>query len=294
MSERKLSGGKERKLLLLLLGICIASDLGIYTSNAAFSLPAVGGSPSSDSVAPADSAPPADSTAPANASGGSSSQPRDATAGGSLQGTVEKSEANAEAILGELKQTVRYIKDASWGAFVEAQRPDVMFVGGANVIGGVVINPVGVGGVLPTGGYLPPRKKWIDYFAMHVNYLAPILKQELESFEMPAGVSADTMTDYQEYKKLATRLPELCEKMLSACQGPKYDNMTITVASGMLHEELKRYDKIREELYKDIREDFKRTDAEKTEEEKQLEKKEKEELKEKEKEQLKDVEKSSQ
>ena len=94
------------------------------------------------------------------------------------------------------------------------------------------------------------------------NYLSlHLLKQELDSFaKLPPGVSSDTQEEYAEYKKLGSRLPDLCDKMIAACKGPKYDNMTIAMAAGMLDEELKRYDKQRKMLLRDIKEDYKRRD----------------------------------
>ncbi len=172
----------------------------------------------------------------------------------------------------ELEDTVKHLKDASWGAFTEAQRPDVIYAGGPNVVGGVVIPAVGQSGMLPTGGFLPPRKKWIDYYALHVNYLGPMLKKELQSFKLPDGASSDTLQDYAEYKKISDHLPELCDKMLESCQGPKYDNVTIAMAAGMFNEELKRYDKERKRILKDIRDDLRDTDRDKEKKEKEKEK----------------------
>jgi len=237
------------RLFALGLITCVSMHAGVV---AAIALPPVTGAPVEDgasqtSVSESTSAS-SDTTAPTPSS----------TTGGALSGSVATTEQTAESILVELEQTVHHMKDASWGAFCEAQRPDVIYAGGPDVIGGVVINPIGQAGMIPTGGYLPPRKKWIDYYSMHVAYLAPLLKQELDSFKLPAGVSSGTLDDYKEYSIIAAHLPELCDKMLTACQGPKYDNVTISMAAGMLNEELKRYDKVRKEIYKDIREDYKR------------------------------------
>jgi hypothetical protein len=284
-----LNNHRRNRLLLsgLLTIACFSGALCGLTIHPALCLPTVTGAPvegegpNSVTAAPssAQSSPgstESPSSAPRAPSSTPSTTPSAATAGGALQGSIATTEQNAESILTEIEETVKHLKDASWGAYTEAQRPDVVFIGGNNVIGGAVIPSFGGNGFMGSNGFLPPRKKWIDYFALHVNYLGPILKQELDSFKLPPGVSSDTIEEYAEYSKLAARLPDLCEKMLIACQGPKYDNMTITMAAGMLNEELKRYDKQRKLIYRDIREDFKRTaDGQ--------EKKEKEELKDREK-----------
>ncbi|MBS1990440.1 MAG: hypothetical protein JSS83_07980 [Cyanobacteria bacterium SZAS LIN-3] len=216
----------------------------------AWCLPTVTGAPVEDK--------PADSSAPAPATPAAEAAPTTTPANSALTGSVATSEQNAESVLNELEQTVHHLKDASWATYCEAQRPDVIYVGGPNIVGNVVINPIEGSGMINTGGFLPPRKKWIDFYAMHVAYLAPILKGELALFKLPDGASSDTLEDYEEYNKLANRLPELCDKMLEACKGPKYDNVNITMAAGMLNEELKRYDKVRKELYKDIQEEHKK------------------------------------
>jgi hypothetical protein len=297
---------KARHIRLLLSGmgftVCLGSQLAWLAGAPVLGLPSVTGTtpssmpsstdsptashtatPSSTNApstnAPSTNAPStnAPSTSPATAPSGAPYSPNSSgTTSGALQGSVVTREQTAESVLIEIEESVKHLKDASWGAFTEAQRPDVVFIGGPNVVGGAVIPAIGGNGFIGTGGYLPVRKKWIDFFAMHVQYLGPILKQELDSFQLPTGVSSDTVNEYAEYHKLAERLPDLCNKMLIACQGPKYDNMTIAVAAGMLNEELKRYDKQRRIIYKDIKEDFKRSADDQ-------ERKEKEELKEKEK-----------
>jgi len=244
----------NRLLLSSLLALtCFVGELAGITARSVLCLPTVAGPPVDGEGTDKGKA------AVQEKNSDSSSSESSGTTGGALQGSVATTEQTAEAILVELEQTVKHVEDASWGAFTEAQRPDVIFIGGPNVVGGAVIPAIGGNGAIGTGGYLPPRKKWIDYFAMHVNYLGPILKQELESFQLPPGVSSDTIEDYAEYSKIGGRLPDLCNKMLIACRGPKYDNMTITMAAGMLHEELKRYDKQRKLILRDIREDFKHT-----------------------------------
>jgi hypothetical protein len=201
-----------------------------------------------------------------------SGQADNQTTPSNLQGAVATTEANAEATLGELEQTAHQLKEAANGAYAESQRVNTTYVGGPEVLGAIVIQPVGLGGFLPNGGYLPPRKKWIDYYSMHVGYLAPQFKKELDEFVLPSGSSSDTTTDYQECKKLAAHLLELCDKMVDACKGPKYDNMTIAMAAGMLDEELKRYDKIRKDLSRDIKEDFRHVEKVEKQEVKQEEK----------------------
>jgi len=253
----------KRTALLSLLSVSSVLGLSLYCSELpVFALPPVTGAPvdeaSPEATASASASDSNQAQAPAPSSSPSGASTTTGTPSGVLTGSVATTEQTAESILVELEQTVHHLKDASWGAFCEAQRPDVIYAGGPEVIGGMVINPIGGSGLIPTGGYLPPRKKWIDYYSMHVAYLAPLLKQELDSFKMPAGVSSDTMDDYQEYAKIGGRLPDLCDKMITACQGPKYDNVTISMAAGMLNEELKRYDKVRKEIYKDIREDYKK------------------------------------
>ncbi len=136
-------------------------------------------------------------------------------------------------------------------------------------------------GSVQTGGYLPPRKKWMNYYLLHLNYFESDAEGRAMSFKLPDGSSSDTIDDFTEYKKLAAHLPELCDKVTDkACQGPPYDNVTIAMAAGMLNEELKRYDKERKRILDDIRDDFNGIAKEKKKEEKERERKEKEEQKE--------------
>lgn len=217
-----------------------------------------------DKVDPAGGASTASSASAAGTSG-------NASAAQTLTGTVKSVGMTAEIGLKELGESLHHLKDAVWGTFSEVQQPDMIYAGGPDVIGPIVIPAVNVTGYL-NGGMLPPRKKWLDYFNSQAQYLTPQLIKEVDALVLPDGMSEDTTNDFNELKTLAQKLTAECQDMAAVCQGPKYENMTIATKAQIFLNDLKSMEKLRKDVYKGVKIDIK--DAEKAaEKEKKAEQK---------------------
>lgn len=188
-----------------------------------------------------------------------------------LSGTVKSVGMTAEIGLKELGESLHHLKDAVWGTFSEVQQPDMIYAGGPDVIGPIVIPAINVTGYL-NGGMLPPRKKWLDYFNSQAQYLTPQLIKEVDALVLPDGMSEDTTNDFNELKTLAQKLTAECQDMAAVCQGPKYENMTIATKAQIFLNDLKSMEKLRKDVYKGVKVDVR--DAEKAaEKEKKAEQK---------------------
>lgn len=177
-----------------------------------------------------------------------------------LSGNVKSVGMTAEIGLKELGETLHHLKDSVWGTFSEVQQPDMIYAGGPDVIGPIVIPAVNITGYL-NGGMLPPRKKWLDYFTSQAQYLTPQLIKEVDALVLPDGMSEDTTNDFNELKTLAQKLTTECQDMAAVCQGPKYENMTIATKAQIFLNDLKSMEKLRKDIYKGVKVDIK--DAEK-------------------------------
>lgn len=173
-----------------------------------------------------------------------------------LSGSVESVALVAETGLKEVGETLHHLKDATWGLFSEVQQPNMFFAGGPDVVGPIIITPVNGSGFIQGEGFLPPRKKWVDFYIDHVQYLAPQLEKEIAALVLPDGVSDDTRSDLELMKQITVRMPRDCENLIKISQGPKYDNIAIATAAQVLIDDLKTIDKARKEVYKGVKLDL--------------------------------------
>ena len=173
-----------------------------------------------------------------------------------LSGSVESVALVAETGLKEVGETLHHLKDATWALFSEVQQPNMFFAGGPDVVGPIIITPVNGSGFIQGEGFVPPRKKWVDFYIDHVQYLAPQLEKEIAALVLPDGVSDDTRSDLETMKQISIRMPKDCENLIKVSQGPKYDNMAIATAAQVLIDDLKTIDKARKEVYKGVKLDL--------------------------------------
>ncbi len=173
-----------------------------------------------------------------------------------LSGSVVSVALAAETGLKEVGETLHHLKDATWGLFSEVQQPNMFFAGGPDVVGPIIITPVNGSGFIQGEGFVPPRKKWVDFYIDHVQYLAPQLEKEIAALVLPDGVSDDTRSDLDLMKQITARMPKDCENLMKISQGPKYDNMAIATAAQVLLDDLKTIDKARKEVYKGVKLDL--------------------------------------
>ncbi len=173
-----------------------------------------------------------------------------------LSGSVESVALVAETGLKEVGETLHHLKDATWGLFSEVQQPNMFFAGGPDVVGPIIITPVNGSGFIQGEGFVPPRKKWVDFYIDHVQYLAPQLEKEIAALVLPDGVSDDTRSDLETMRQISIRMPKDCENLIKVSQGPKYDNMAIATAAQVLIDDLKTIDKARKEVYKGVKLDL--------------------------------------
>jgi hypothetical protein len=205
-----------------------------------------------DDTATAPAAPPVDTkaTTPATnnsaAAGNTTSATADSAAG--LKGNVVAADLSILAALKELGEICHRVNKSSTDLLYESQRPNTVAIGGPTIIGNTII-PIAAapGGVMNMGGYLPPRKKWVDYFVAEISQLFPLLETQITSASSPdndptaTAVIADMKVDLSSMKPWYDRL-------LSDTKGPPYNNANISKDASALIKYSTHIDKDRKQL----------------------------------------------
>ncbi len=172
-----------------------------------------------------------------------------------LSGGVVSLATSSEANLKELGKIWHHLKSAAWETFCETQQPVTYFVGGPDVIGGMVIPAINATGNISTGDFVPPREKWLRYYASELNYLLPLIKSETEALQLPPDLSPDIADSLVQLKKTAAALPADVDKLVSLCQNPPYKNMVVATAAQQLIDDLDAYEKLRKQIDKAVKDD---------------------------------------
>lgn len=172
-----------------------------------------------------------------------------------LSGGVVSLATSTEASLKELGKIWHHLKGAAWETFCETQQPVTYFVGGPDVIGGMVIPAINGTGNISTGDFVPPREKWLRYYASELNYLLPLIKSETEALQLPPDLSPDLADSLAQLKKTAAALPADVDKLVALCQNPPYKNMVVATAAQQLIDDLDAYEKLRKQIDKAVKDD---------------------------------------
>lgn len=172
-----------------------------------------------------------------------------------LTGGVVSLATSSEANLKELGKIWHHLKSAAWETFCETQQPVTYYVGGPNVIGGMVIPAVNGTGFISTGDFQPPREKWLRYYASELNYLLPLIKSETEALQLPPDLSPDIADSLAQLKRTAAALPADVDKLVSLCQNPPYKNIVVATAAQQLIDDLDAYEKLRKQIDKAVKDD---------------------------------------
>lgn len=172
-----------------------------------------------------------------------------------LTGGITTSALSTEASLKELGRIWRHLKSAAWETFSETQQPVTFYVGGPNVVGGMVIPAINGTGTISTGDFLPPREKWLKYYASELSFLLPLIKADTAALQLPSDMGQDTVDQLAQIKVVAAALPADVDKLVSLCQNPPYKNMVVATAAQQLIDDLDAYEKLRKQIDKAVKKD---------------------------------------
>ncbi len=127
-----------------------------------------------------------------------------------------------------------------------------------NIIGSVVIPAMGPG-TIAIGGYLPPRKKYMDLFAGHAQSLLTMLMEEGASLPDTSDNDSDLSAKLVKIRQVLDNLKAQNVLLQASMAGPSYENLVIgkqVVAMSDQLDDLKKLLKESEQrIGKDIKHD---------------------------------------
>ena len=171
-----------------------------------------------------------------------------------IQGGVKKAALKTGMEIKEMGTALRQLKHAGTELYGEMTRQEMVSLGEPDVIGTMVI-PAIPAGPIPMGGYLPPRKEWVNLCMSHMTPLVPLVKEEIDDISptvhpdskdeadpVMAGINNSWSSVQASYQKLQT---------LTA--SGSYDNAAIANESVNLIKAVESLDKQRKQLWKAIK-----------------------------------------
>lgn len=168
----------------------------------------------------------------------------------SLQGNIQGGAPVVLQGLHDVGVTVHHLQEMLKGLMYEAQRQDMVVVSEPDVIGPIVMpvipNPSG----MMSFGYLPPRKKWVDYFMSQIEEIIPMLDHEINSLPRPQESDTELMQAYVELFDAARGFNPPWSALETATKGPEYKNMDISTAGSGLWFQVEKFKKLKDKLFK--------------------------------------------
>jgi hypothetical protein len=175
----------------------------------------------------------------------------------SLQGNIQGGAPVVLQGLHDVGVTVHHLQEMLKGLLYEAQRQDMVVVSEPEVIGPIVMpvipNPSG----MMSMGYLPPRKKWVDYFMSQIEEIIPMLDHEINSLPRPGGTEPEEQQAFIELFDAARGFNPPWSGLETATKGPDYKNEDISSAGSGLWFQVEKFKKLKDKLFKLVKEETK-------------------------------------
>ncbi len=166
-----------------------------------------------------------------------------------LEGRVQDEAVALGTGLRDLSKTLHHLKRSAFDIFVEVQRQNMVVVGEPDVIGPIIIPAMpSPSGMIGVGGFLEPRKKFLDYFMSQVVDLSKMTQSEVAALLLPDNASDDAKAELKTITDLSTTLNQDISGLQSVTQGPKYDNYAIAQAAQLMQNHVQEIEKAAKKL----------------------------------------------
>lgn len=181
----------------------------------------------------------------------------------SLQGNVQGGAPVILQGLHDVGVSVHHLQEMLKGLLLEAQRQDMVVVSQPNVIGPMVIPAIPGPSGMMSMGYLPPRKKWVDYFMSQVEEIIPLLDHELNGLPRPNPNDTEVLQSFTEMFDAARGFNPPWSDLEAVTKGPDYKNDDIAKAVTRLYIQVDEFKKLKDKLYKVVKKEAKLQSKEK-------------------------------
>jgi hypothetical protein len=160
--------------------------------------------------------------------------------------------------LKEISDLCHHIRGAAKDLIAETQRVDLAVIGQQNYLPpNVVPDDPQPAGSFPLGTFIPARKKWVNYFMSHINFLVPELQNQINDLAASKSMSnsAELITDIQ-YEM--NNLQKYYTKLSQETQTAPYVNLAIASDAQGLSTIAARIEKDQKDLEKQAKRDDKK------------------------------------
>jgi len=175
----------------------------------------------------------------------------------SLQGKVQGGPTVILQGLHDVGVSVHHLQENLKALLYESMRQDMVVVGEPNVIGSMVIPAIPDPSGMMSMGYLPPRKKWVDYFMTQIEEIIPLLDHELNALPRPEPTDTELLEAYTEMFDAARGFNPPWSALESVTKGPEYKNDAIATAASSLMGQVDKFKKLKEKVFKMVKEEAK-------------------------------------
>ncbi len=173
-----------------------------------------------------------------------------------IEGRIQDVAVTLETGIKDLTKSLHHMKRSAFDIFVEVQRSNMVVVGEPDVIGPIIIpampNP---SGMISTGGFQPPRKKFLDYFMSQIDDLMKMTQTEVTALVLPDDANDQAKTEMKTLSDTLALLPQDIEALKEVTQGPDYDNMAIARAAQQLQDHIVTMEKASKKLNSEAKKD---------------------------------------
>lgn len=171
-----------------------------------------------------------------------------------VTGGVTKTVVPAQVGLKEMGDTAKHLHKATLGMVGELTRQDLVVVGEPDVIGPIVMPAIPIpSGMLAMGDYLPPRKKWVDFFNYQIGTLVNEMQKELTSMSFPPDQMQQVTPLWNEIIALVADMTDKTQKLIDISKGPNYDRKAMGILTMNIYDDTTNFERPWKELVKLMR-----------------------------------------
>lgn len=164
----------------------------------------------------------------------------DATKEKSTDEHIESEITAAQQVVTDLEQCCRHLHRTAGDLINEATRQQLEVVATADDVGPILLAPP-ITGVIPVGGFLPCRKKFLDLFMNQLHDILPMTATEAGEIELDDEAKTATASDALEtITSTAGKLKDRVDNLDKLTQGPEYDNNALYKEAKALQEDVAR------------------------------------------------------
>ncbi len=165
-----------------------------------------------------------------------------------LKGKV--SALQAAAGIKAIGEGVHRLKRTAQDMIGELQRQDMVVVSEPDAIGPIIMPALpDPSGTISTGGYLPPRKKWLDFYMSEMQNLIPLIFGDLATTDIPDHKQSEVSGLWGQMQSLMDDAQVHFQRLVPLTEGPKFDSDAIGKEALAIFQDAEQLEKLRKQVF---------------------------------------------